>query len=187
MGTIHLIIRTIMTVTGIAIISGCGASYKNSTVRPSVSPAAIVQINQRLEIPTRKTRVYIQDGTQTTLRDIDEWSTYCSLRMKKRSAAGEPKQSVSPGRFEIIKVIESEDRTGSQRTYVASLGWFFDVNDHRSVQVFFGVEMRLQSAEQPGVRSLICEKRIDNYGLYNYPTLAEIRAALGNIIEINAL
>ena len=46
--------------------------------------------------------------------------------------------------------------------------------------------MRLKSTEQPGVRVLICAKRVDDWGLH-HPTLAEIRTALGNAIEIKAL
>jgi hypothetical protein len=172
-------------VTGIIIVSGCGASFKSNMVRPSVSPAAIVQVNQQLEIPNRKARVYIQDGAVTPLgKRLDKWGTYCSVRMQRKHASGEPKLSVLPGQFKITKVIESEDNTGSQRTYVASLGWFIDAKDDPYVNVVFGVEMHLSSADQPGVRSLICEKRSDKRGLYNYPTLEEIRIALGNTIEI---
>lgn len=76
MKTSQLNMRTILPVTRIAIIiSGCGASLKNSMVRPSVSPTSIVQVNQRLEIPNRKACVYIQDGAVTTLRNIDKWIT----------------------------------------------------------------------------------------------------------------
>lgn len=78
MKTSHPSMRTILAVTGIAIIiSGCGASLKNSMVRPSVSPTSIVQVNQRLEIPNRKARVYIQDGVKPSLRDVDRLNTYC--------------------------------------------------------------------------------------------------------------
>ena len=186
MRTSHLIVRTMVAVTGIIVISGCGASFKNNTVRPSVSPAAIVQVNQQLEIPNRKARVYIQDGAVIPLgKRIDKWSTYCSVRMQQKHASGEPKLSVSPGQFKITKVIERDDNIGSQRTYVASLGWGFGLaSNHHNTNVIFEVEMRLASAEQPGVRSLICEKRSDNRGLYNHPTLEEIRIALGNTIEI---
>lgn len=184
MRTSHLIVRTMVAVTGIIVISGCGASFKNNTVRPSVSPAAIVQVNQQLEIPNRKARVYIQDGAVTTYRKKDEWSTYCSLLMQQKHVSGEPKLSVLPEQFKITKVIESEDGSGIIRTYVASLGWIIDVEDNRYVHVIFGIEMRLSSAEQPGVRALICEKRTNNRGFYNYPTLEEIRIALGDTIEI---
>ncbi len=48
--------------------------------------------------------------------------------------------------------------------------------------------MRLKSAEQPGVRALFCAKHATVYGpLFPtrlYPTLAEIRIALGDAIEI---
>jgi len=186
MRTSHLIVRTIVAVTLIIVISGCGASFKNNTDRPSVSPAAFVQVNQQLEIPNRKARVYIQDGAVITYRKKDEWGTYCSLLMQQKHASGEPKLSVLPGQFKITKVIESEDGTGTGRTYVASLGWIIDVEDNRSVHVIFGIEMRLSSAEQPGVRALICEKRTNNRGRYNYPTLEEIRIALGNMIEIKS-
>ena len=182
----HLIIRTFVAVTGIIVISGCGASFKSNVVRPSVSPAAIVQVNQQLEIRNRRARVYIQDGAVIPLgKRIDRWSTYCNVRMQKKHASGEPKLSVLPGQFKITKVIEREDNTGTQRTYVASLGWFIDVDrNNRYLNVIYGIEMHLSSAEQPGVRSLICEKRSDNRGFYNYPTLEEIRIALGDTIEI---
>jgi len=181
----HLIVRTIVAVTGIIVISGCGASFKNNTVRPSVSPATIVQVNQQLEIPNRKARVYIQDGAVITYRKKERWGTYCSLLMQQKHASGEPKLSVLPGQFKITKVIESEDGSGTGRTYVASLGWIIDVGDNRSAQhVIFGIEMRLSSAEQPGVRALICQKRANNRGPNNFPTLEEIRIALGDTIEI---
>ncbi len=184
----HLIIRTFVAVTGIIVISGCGASYKNNMVRPSVSPAAIVQVNQQLEIPNGKSRVYIQDGAVTTYRNIDKWSTYCSVLMQQKHASGEPKLSVLPGQFKITKVIESEDGSNTGRTYVASLGWFIDVHGHRSTHVIYAVEMRLSSADQPGVRALICKKRAYTLGVNyrNYPALAEIKTALGDTIEIKS-
>ncbi len=182
----HLIIRTFVAVTGIIVISGCGASFKNNTVRPSVSPAAIVQVNQQLEIPNGKARVYIQDGAVTTYRNIDKSGTYCSVRMQQKNASGEPKLSVLPGQFKITKVTESEDGSNTVRTYVASLGWIIDVEHNRSVYVIYAVEMRLSSADQPGVRALICEKRVSTLGVNyrNYPTLAEINTVLGDTIEI---
>ncbi len=185
MQTINMIIRTIMVVTGIAIASGCASLTENNPDRPSVNPASILQVNQNLEIPSGKSRVFFQDGAVVPLgKRIDKWSTYCSLLMQKKHASGEPNLIVSPGQFEIIKVFESENYRGSRRTYVASLGWFYDVSSQRPVFVDFEIELLLKSAEQPNVRSLICEKRVDNWNLYDYPTLVEIRSAVGNLIEI---
>ncbi len=187
MQTINLILRTIMVVTGIAVASGCAASLGNNPDRPSVNSASIIQFNQELKIPYRQARIYIQDGVVARVRSSDEWSTFCSVLMQKRHETGEPRIIISPGQFKITKVIENNGYIGTHRTYIASLKWILDVakdDNRRSNKAFFSVEMRLNSAQQPGVRSLICEKRTDNYGLYNYPTLAEIRIALGNMIEI---
>jgi len=188
MQAINLNLRTIMVLTGIAVASGCASSLKNNPDRPSVSSASIIQFNQELKIPYRQDRIYIQDGVVARVRSSDEWSTFCSVRMQKRHVTGEPRTIISPGQFKITKVIETNGYIGTHRTYVASLEWILDVakkDDNRRPNIsYFSVEMRLNSAQQPGVRSLICEKRTDNYGLYNYPTLAEIRIALGNMIEI---
>ena len=183
---IQMNIRTFLAVTGIVIISGCATTSENKSKRPSVSPASIVQIKQDLEIPNGKSRVYMQDGVLNTLRNINKRSAYCSVLMQKQQADNEPKRIVSPGQFTVTKVIEINDYLQSRRTYVASLGWILELaNKTRPRHINFGVEMLLQSTDQPGVRSLICEKRSENsFGLYEYPTLEQIRNTLGNMIEI---
>jgi hypothetical protein len=186
MEKIHLITRTFVAVTGIVIASGCATTLENKSERPSVSPASIVQIKQDLEIPNGKSRVYMQDGVVNTLRNINKRSAYCSVLMQKQQADNEPKRIVSPGQFTVTKVIETNNYSGSRRTYVASLGWILEVaNKTRPRHINFGIEMLLQSTDQPGVRSLICEKRSENaFNLYEYPTLEQIRNTLGNLIEI---
>jgi hypothetical protein len=140
----HLIIRTFVAVTGVIVISGCGASFKNNMVRPSVSPAAIVQVNQQLEIPNRQARVYIRDGVKAALRDVDRLSTYCSLRMKDRHNEGEPKLTISPGQFEIFRVHESNDSQYFPGTFVVSRR----ISSDFPLDAIFQVEMR-PSTRQP--------------------------------------
>jgi len=177
----NLKFRIIITVAGIALASGCTSLSARYPTPPSVSTDFIVQINQHFEIPNRKARVYIQDGATTTMRDIYKWDTYCSVLMQDLHKAGEPKLTVSPGQFEIIKVLKYDD------TYFpGSSGSLGGINFERPTNVIFEVEMRLKSAEQPGVRALICAKRVDDFGIH-HPTLAEIRTALGDAIEIKAL
>ncbi len=185
MKTSQLNMRTILPVTGIAIIiSGCGASLKNSMVRPSVSPTSIVQVNQRLEIPNRKACVYIQDGAVTTLRNIDKWITYCSVRMKDRHKEGEPKLTISPGQFEIFKVRESNDSDFFPGTFVMSRG----ISSDFPLDVIFEVEMRLKYAQQPDVWAMYYARQTTVFSpIFRssyYPKLADISVALGNTVEI---
>jgi hypothetical protein len=185
MKTSHPNMRTILAVTGIAIIiSGCGASLKNSMVRPSVSPTSIVQVNQRLEIPNSKARVYIQDGIKAALREIDKWSTYCSLRMKDLHIDGEPNLTILPGQFEIIKVREFDDSLYFPGTFVVPRGISFDF----PLDVIFEVEMRLNSTQQPDVWAMYCARQMTVFSPFfrpsYYPKLADISVALGNTVEI---
>jgi len=174
MRTSQLIMRTILAVTGIVLVSGCGVSFKNDPVQPRVTPALVVQVNQNLDIPNRQARVYIQDGIKAALRDVDKWSTYCSLRMKDRHKEGEPNLTILPGQFEIIKVREFDD-------YVRTISSF-------PLYVIFEVEMRLQSPQQPDVWAMYCAREVEVFSrifrsIY-YPKLADISVALGNIVEI---
>ncbi|MCH7882611.1 MAG: hypothetical protein IIB69_13790 [Proteobacteria bacterium] len=172
MQPVNRVIQTILLAAGILVAGGCA-------VTPSINPVSIVQVNQPLEIPNRKARVYIQNGDVTAKRDLDPWNIYCSVLMQNVHTAGEPKLTVSPGQFEIIKVREYDEHQYFPGNFVASLLEWHNIPPI----VIFTVEMRLKSPEQPGVRALICAKQVESYGRH-YPTLAEIKTALGNAIEI---
>ena len=186
MPSINLIIRGVVTVTGIVLVSGCGASFKSEPVQPRVTPALVVQINQNLEIPDRKARVYIQDGVKAALRDVDKWSTYCSLRMKDRHNEGDPKLTVSPAQFEIIKVREFNDSVYFPATFVVSRG----ISSDFPMDIIFEVEMRLKSPQQPDVWAMYCAKQVTVFSpIFSssyYPKLPDIRVALGSTVEIKA-
>ncbi len=179
MHTVKLVIKTLVVISGIALISACSTSSSRYAVRPSVTPASVVIVNQLLEIPNKKARVYIQDGAQSAKRDLDPWRVYCSVLMQKLHSAGEPRLSVSPGQFEIAKVRDYYEQQYFPGNFVASAGEWHYVPPI----VIFRIEMRLNSVQQPDVRSLICAKQVESYARH-YPTIAEMRAALGDTIEI---
>ena len=165
-------------IAGLIISGGCANRSSYNTVHASVNPASVIQINRPLSIPNQKARVYIQNGAEIAWRDIEKTSTYCRLRMRDVHKAGEPGITVSPGQFEIIKLSKVDD-TYSPGTLVALPRLAIDTPSN----VIFEVNMRLQSAEQPDVWALICSKHVNTFGIF-HPTLAEIRIALGNVIEI---
>ena len=181
---INLIIRGVVTVTGIVLVSGCGISFKSVPVQPRVTPAMVVQVNQYLEIPNRKARVYIQDGIKAALREVDKWSTYCSLRMKDPHTEGEAKLSVLPGQFEIIRVRESNDSSYFPGAFVVSR----EISSDFPFDVIFEVEMRLKSTQQPDVWAMYCAKQVTVFSSIfppsYYPKLPDIGTALGNTVEI---
>lgn len=176
MSTIKIILRTGL-ITGLIFTVGCATQSSYNTAQASVDPGSLVQINRPLEIPNGKARLYFQNGVEITKRNIEKMTTYCSIRMRDRHKAGEPKIIISPEQIEIIKLRRSND-------YVSRR------NDNSPTNVIFELEMRLNSTEQPGVMALYCAKRVMVMVFVNsnqyYPNNTEIITALGNSIEIMA-
>ncbi len=176
MSTIKIILRTGL-IAGLIFTVGCATQSPYNTAQASVGPGSLVQINRPLEIPNGKARLYFQNGVEITWRNIEKMTTYCSIRMRDRHKAGEPKIVISPEQIEIIKLRRSNDYSGGGH-------YEFPTN------VIFELEMRLNSTEQPGVMALYCAKRVMVWNLVNtkqyYPNNTEIITALGNTIEIKS-
>ena len=150
----------------------------------AVDPASVVQINRELQIPVGKARVYRQDGTPIAGQNPDIWKAYCSVLMQSVHSPGEPLLKVMPDRFEIKQLREYNDFNYRPRIYVASTGSTFS---EWPMKVINFVEMRLGSPRQLDVRTLICARHsgtnMSRDSRSYYPNLAEIRSALGAIIE----
>ena len=180
-----IIVKTGFCLFAIAALGSCATSSQSRGAIPAVDPAAVVQINRELQIPSGKARVYLQDGAAITHHNPDIWKTYCSVLMQTVHSAGEPLLRVMPDRFEIRQVREYNDFSYRPRIYVASTASTFS---EWPINVIYTVEMRLDSPRQTGVRALICAKHSGTNMSWDrrsyYPNLTEIRAALGDIIEI---
>ena len=177
MSTIKIILRTGL-IAGLIFTVGYATQSSYNTAQASVDPGSLVQINRPLEIPNGKARLYFQNGVEITQRSIEKMTTYCSIRMRDRHKAGEPKIIISPEQIEIIKLRRSNDYSGGGR-YESS-----------PTNVIFELEMRLNSTEQPGVMALYCAKRVMVMKMVNtkqyYPNNTEIITALGDTIEIKS-
>ena len=178
MSTIKIILRKGL-VAGLIFTVGYATQSSYNTAQASVDSGSLVQINRPLEIPDGKARLYFQNGVEITQRNIEKMTTYCSIRMRDRHKAGEPKIIISPEQIEIIKLRRSNDYSGGGRR-----------DNYSPTNVIFELEMRLNSTEQPGVMALYCAKQVlvmkgVNTRQY-YPNNTEIITALGNSIEIMA-
>ena len=176
MSTIKIILRKGL-IAGLIFTVGYATQSSYNTAQASADPGSLVQINRPLEIPNGKARLYFQNGVEITKRNIEKMTTYCSIRMRDRHKAGEPKIIISPEQIEIIKLRRSNDYVHRR-------------NDNSPTNVIFELEMRLNSTEQPGVMALYCAKQVlvmkgVNTRQY-YPNNTEIITALGNSIEIMA-
>ena len=172
-------------ITLVIFISGCASgTYSTTSRRPAVKPGSYLQLHHEYRVLNEFGRVYFRNGKQTAERNVDRFTPYCYLSVHDINQAGEPQQTIFPGRFQVTKVIESNDLRGGRRTYVASLT-IRHLDDGPS-NINYRLEMRLSSAEQPGVRALICIKNADDYIDRRYPNLSEIKTALGDLVTIEA-
>ena len=174
---IKSILRISLLATVVALVSSCAGTAP----APMVDPASTIQVHGSYDIPVNKARVYFQNGAAIAQKNLDRWAPYCSLMVQDLQSSDQPQQTILPGRFEIVEVMQTDDWRNIRKVYVASLIW---VSTHPS-RITYKVEMRLHSAEQPNVRSLICEKTSKGRGRQHYPTGSEIDTALGSLIEIN--
>ncbi len=176
MSMIKIILRKGL-IAGLIFTVGYATQSSYNTAQASVDPGSLVQINRPLEIPNGKARLYFQNGVEITRRKIEKMTTYCSIRMRDRHKAGEPKIIISPEQIEIIKLRRFNDYVHRR-------------NDNSPTNVIFELEMRLNSTEQPGVMALYCAKQVLVMKMVNtrqyYPNNTEIITALGNAIEIKS-
>jgi len=174
------IVRVAQTSVLAALITAC-SSYDYSK-QVAVLPNSVVEINQQLEIPVGEARIYIQNGEAIAKRSgLDRFSTYCSILMQDLHVQGEPVLTVSPGRLDVREIRQFNDRISGGIVLVASTMW---TSDGLPSNTFFTLEMRLRSAEQPNVRSLICVKESSLRGIH-YPSFDEIKMALGDAVTID--
>ena len=179
MAIVKLITRASFIGILAALVTAC-SSYDFSK-KIAVLPLSVVQINIPLEIPAGEARIYIQNGQAIASRSgLDRFSTYCSILMQDLHVAGEPLLTVSPGRFDVREVRQSNDRFSDSIILVASTMW---VGEGLPSNTFFTLEMRLRSSEQPDVRSLFCVKESSLRGTH-YPNFDEIKIALGDAVTI---
>lgn len=182
----HSLVQAGLPVLVLTAISGCAGVSSSYPPRPAVDPASLVQVNRQLQIPSGRARVYIHGGEPFGGDAPSTLDTYCSVLMQIVHEEGDPPLTVEPDRFEISEVREYNDLRHWPRIYVASSGVFEDW----PANVVYSVELRLHSPRQPDVRALICARHSGAEIHWNarayYPTLAQIRRALGDVIEIRA-
>ena len=171
--------QAFLTMFVLLLVAGCAART------PIVAPVDIgsrVQINAQFDALPNATRIQFQGGKRIQQGNLDKWTTYCRLFVYNRNQQADYVAAVLPGSFEVTRV---EVKYNSSDSFASDsyAGFIWGVRDVPAYYVYH-VNMRLTSPDQPDVRSLNCHKKWATPRANQYPTLLEIRLALGNLIEI---
>ena len=167
--------------TGIALLCACAAAPK--PIQAPLNTDYSVRIEQAFEALPNGSHIDFQQGQRILPGNLDRWTTWCRLYVYNQTRGADYSTSVVPGRFAISEVTiayHSSDYPGQLRSRLLSWG----VRDYPAYYVY-EVGKRLNSPDQPDVRSLICHKKWSIPRADQYPTLAQIRAALGNQILLH--
>ncbi len=185
--------QCLFTIVLAAFLAACAST--RTPIIPPVDTGFTVQINKQFDSLSNYTRIYFQSGMQIPKTALDRWTAYCRLHVYNPEKKADYLTSVKAGNFAISKVsnrAESSDYPVSGSGFYTSIGFglssfnssIADRGWHDLPSYYlYRVYMKLTSPDQPDVQTLICSKKWSTRGNY-YPTLVEIRHALGDIIEI---
>ncbi len=149
---------------------------------------ASLVLNQAIEVPAGKARVFLQDGGRGDRQSLlggsfDQYRPHCAFEIEAVDHDG---FVIRPDTFRISRVQHSLQPVvrSVSPLRLAALELSMGLDDRGSAAYHEGYHFWLVSAAQPTVRRLSC------YGAYAEPhdlyppTLGEIRRVLGRIAEI---
>lgn len=164
------------------LVSACGpVTIKDTSTQSSIPIQGwMLELNQDLVIPSRRTRVFFQAGG--LVYGISELEPHCQLRVEDIS---DQPQTVHAGRFAIVKVYGTLDQiVSNEPVRVAAAGAALIAGgggngngESRQMYLYF---MELQAEKPTPVTYLVCGGALDDPAFAEYPTIQDIRAALGD-------
>lgn len=167
----------------VMLISGCGGHYIQGEQGDwiPIGSDGHVEVKQAITIPAGRARVFLQRGVPIPLGALDSYDTSCSFELRELAGS---ETRIPPGRFLIENVeIGSEPVVRIADVRMASLTLRGLQDPGPSIYRFY--RFRLFSPGLPELLSLTCRGALADQPESRLPTLAEIRQALGTVVELH--
>ncbi len=170
-------------ITLVVLLTGCaGSGAYYAPASSLVGAGTLVRLNQDLEIPAERTRVFFQRGKVLPDGGFDQYYPSCDLEV--RTLSPEP-QRVVKDRFMVTRIEYGQEAVARlEDVRVAAIGigvgsalWW-----DRGESIFRYLRIWLYSERQPDVMRLTCRGAWEDYFRANPPNDVEIRIALGHIM-----
>jgi hypothetical protein len=126
----------------------------------------------------------LQHGLIIAEGNLDRWTTYCRLYVYDHTRGAEHVVALTPASFAIDSVRMGYRSSDFPEWPGPGFGHYSTVFIDLPAYYLYRVKMSLDSPDQPEVRSLDCYKKWATPHANQYPTLEEIREALGDLIKI---
>jgi len=169
------------------VLSACAGRYQGDVnspyyVIPSGSRAILTQ---PITIPPEQVGVYIQNGKVLPWHEVNAYYTHCKFQVYKRK---DTEQQVTPDDFLVKRVVQDQVqmlRWSPWQVAGMSLGMGVSMDGGPSLFTFANF-MYLSSERQPHVWRLACGQWAYPGTMWaEYPSIAEMRKALGDLIKLD--
>ena len=165
-----------------AMLAAC--STTGTPISEPIGRGSVLRLQQPFADLANGSHVDFQHGRRIAPGNLDRWTTYCRLYVYDPTRGAEHRISLGPGEFKVIEVemnYSSSDFPGMVGPGFGHMSWAV-----RTAPAYYLYKfgMRISSPDQPEARSLDCYKKWGTPRANQYPTLDEIRAALGDLIKV---
>ncbi len=171
------------------LLAACAGGQRSAghASYPQLPTGSRIELLQRLEIPERHARSFVQHGRAVAPQALDRRAVHCNFEVDAVRMPGDPPQFIEADSFTVSEVRWRRQFTALPLR-VAGAG---NMPEWQLRSLFDGpsysehsVSVRLRSARQPQVRALHCTRRSDWPRSGRQPTRAQIAAALGALARI---
>ncbi|MCP3665786.1 MAG: hypothetical protein GY696_25370 [Gammaproteobacteria bacterium] len=172
--------RLLATLLFMPLLTACFSNQIHDQGSPyyQYGPATQVVLNQPLEVPGGRTRIFLQNGKPVT--GVDQYVPNCVFEIRDLSQVP---RSIEAESFGVNRVEYNYTQVVSSVQFrLASRLWRW--NDRPSITRY--IRFWLLSEQQPGVMHLTCYGSFADMHEAYPPALAEMNVALGDWGQINA-
>lgn len=174
--------KTAVVVVAALLLAGC----QQATVRDEQSQYSRIPVgsrlvlNEALSIPAGQARVFLQGGEIKQKTRLNQYYPHCNFEVRDVS---DGTLRIEPGGFFVSEVREGEEMVVSREGPLKRVGFFGDRDSQGMISRF--VHYRLGADKQPMVMRLTCHGGFAEPHEAAYPSLSEIRKALGDRVTLH--
>jgi len=171
----------VLLVSTAVVLAGCATPVMNENAAGYRLPVGTTLVLQQdLAVPAGHARVFLQQGRVVEKHRLDIYRPHCNFEQRTVS---DGTARIAADRFTVTAVSMGEDFVVQRRPLVyAALRLVGDDDSPSMVNRYF--HHALESVRQPDVMRLTCHGGFDLPGVAQLPTLADMRAALGETVVI---
>jgi len=151
--------------------------------RMRIPPGSVITLHQTLKVPAGHARVFLQNGKVVAKHRLNQYYPFCDFEIRSVS---DGTLQITADTFTVTKVIDNETEVVSTPSALRHVAWGMghEIQDDGMPMVTRSVQHRLHSPRQPQVMRLTCYGGFSDPWKVAYPTITEIRHALGEIATV---